>query len=88
MSNNKKVFAIIAFICGIASMPLGCVAVGGIVGIAAIVLGIVSLVKKENGKVFAIIGIVTGVIGSGIGGVMASSLGSSLTRYLGKAGIM
>lgn len=64
--NPGSGFAIAAMIVGILSMTLCCVG-GFLIGIVGIILGIVSMSRKESGRGMAIAGIVTSVIGILIG---------------------
>ncbi len=62
-----KGMAIASLICGILSLLLCCFSyVGLVLGIVAIVLGIISKKKTENGKGMALAGIITGSIGGAI----------------------
>lgn len=63
---NKKGLAIGSLVCGIIAVTI-CCCIGWLPGVIAIILGIVSLVKKRGGKGMAIGGIVTGAIGFIIG---------------------
>jgi len=56
-------FAIFSFIAGIAAFATGFFFLGILLGIAAIVLGIVAIKKKSTGKGLIITGIITGSIG-------------------------
>ncbi len=61
---GSKVFAIISLVCGIlAVLCMCCGWLGIILGVAAVVLGILSINKQENAKGMAIAGIVCGGIG-------------------------
>lgn len=64
--NPGSGFAIAAMIVGILSMTLCCIG-GFLIGIVGIILGIVSMSRKESGRGMAIAGIVTSVIGILIG---------------------
>ena len=56
-----KGLAIASMVCGIASVI--CCYGGTLVGLVAVILGAVSLAKKNGGKGMAIAGIITGVVG-------------------------
>lgn len=59
-----KVFAIISLVCGILSVLCSCCGRWTLmVAVAAVVLGIISLVKHESGKGMAIAGIACGGVG-------------------------
>ncbi len=61
---GSKVFAIISLVCGIlAVLCMCCGWLGIILGVAAVVLGIISINKQEDAKGMAIAGIVCGGIG-------------------------
>ncbi len=60
-----KGFAIASMICGIASIVFCCLSYFGLIlGIAGIVLGIVSKKKTTEGCDMALVGIITGAIGA------------------------
>ena len=62
--NGSKVFAIISLVCGILAVLCMCCGWFGIIlGVAAVVLGILSIKKEEDAKGMAIAGIVCGGIG-------------------------
>lgn len=62
--NNGNIgFAIASMVCGIMSLLCCCTFLGLVLGIAAIVLAIITLKNKYDGKGMAIAGIVTGGIG-------------------------
>lgn len=62
MEEQKKVFAIISFVLSIVGVLANCLGLGLLFGIAAIILGIVSIKKKEALKGLAIAGIVIGAL--------------------------
>lgn len=62
MEEKKKVFAIISFVVAIISIIGNCVGFGLLFGIAAVVLGIVSIKKGEALKGLAIAAIIIGAI--------------------------
>ena len=63
-ANGSKVFAIISLVCGILAILCMCCGWFGIIlGVAAVVLGILSIKKEEDAKGMAIAGIVCGGIG-------------------------
>ena len=66
---NKKGLAVGSLVCGVIAVTL-CCCIGWLPGVIAIILGVVSLVKKRGGKGMAIGGIVTGAIGFGFGLIM------------------
>jgi hypothetical protein len=61
-SNQQKRLAIISLVLGIVGFLTGFLGIGILLGIAAIITGIIALVKKHGGKVMAIIGIVLGSV--------------------------
>lgn len=63
---KSKGLAIAAMVVGILSMTL-CCTVGSVLGLVGLILGIVSLSKKEDGKGMAIAGIITSAIGILVG---------------------
>lgn len=66
---NKKGLAVGSLVCGVIAVTL-CCCIGWLPGVIAIILGVVSLVKKRGGKGMAIGGIVTGAIGFVFGLIM------------------
>lgn len=62
MEEQKKVFAIISFVVSILSILGNCVGFGLLFGIAAVILGIISIKKKEALKGLAIAAIIIGAI--------------------------
>lgn len=91
--NGYKGVAIASLICGIVALlccPLSCASCCGgfniLVAIAAVVLGIIALVKKFTGKGLAIAGIVCGgiaVVGTIIMLIAGASSASAMTDILG-----
>lgn len=84
--SGSKVFAIISLVCGILSIICCCSSWFGVIcGVAAIVLGILSINKEEDAKGMAIAGIVCGGVGTLLGVVMIiiSGIGTlaDLTDY-------
>lgn len=79
-TGGKKGFAIASMICGIVSLVCCCLGWGILaVAIAAIVLGIIAIVKGFDGKTLAIVGLITGGIGlimAIIWGAAGSAIGS------------
>lgn len=62
--SGSKVFGIISLVCGILGLLCSCCGWFGILlGVAAVVLGILSINKQEDAKGMAIAGIVCGGIG-------------------------
>ena len=75
---GSKGFAISSLVCGIVSLLCSCCGWLGItVSVAAVVLGIVSINKKEEGKGMAIAGIICGGIGLLIG-IVSTIMGIAL----------
>ena len=71
---GKKGFAIASMICGIVSLVCCCLGWGILaVAVAAVVLGIIAIVKGFDGKTLAIVGLITG----GIGLIMAIIWGAA-----------
>lgn len=60
MPTPKKtsVLAIISLVLGIVGLLLACFTFGGILGIIGLILGIIALIKKQEGKVLAVIGVI------------------------------
>ncbi len=87
---GSKGLAIASLVCGIISLLCSCCGwLGIIVSVAAVVLGIVSITKKEDGKGMAIAGIICGGVGLLIGivvlimGAAVSSMDpDALTNYV------
>lgn len=77
-AKKKNAIGILALILGIAGLLLSCLFVGIVPAIAAIVLGIIGIVKN-NGKGQSIAGLVCGVIGTIIFVIMMSEVGSADT---------
>lgn len=76
-----KVFSILSLIASILSVVLCCIpGVGLALGLAAVVLGIVGLVRHESLKAMSIIGIIIGAIGLILGVIMllSSVMGSAI----------
>jgi predicted lipid-binding transport protein (Tim44 family) len=61
-NNQQKRLAIISLVLGIVGFLTGFLGIGILLGIAAIIVGIIALVKKHDDKTKAIIGIVLGSI--------------------------
>lgn len=78
--NQKKGLAITALVLGILGLLGSIFVVGGLLSIAAIVVGIIALVKAKKpthgGKGMAITGIVLGVIGVVVAGAILAFFGS------------
>ena len=80
-NNGSSVFAIISLVCGIVSVLCCCCGwLSIILGVGAIVLGIISLNNHEDGRGMAIAGIICGGIGTLmavviiiLGGLMSSA---------------
>lgn len=71
-------FSIASMVCGILSLTCCCASIlGGILAITAVVLGIIALRNKYDGKGMAIAGIITGGIGFLIAGIMLLVAGAS-----------
>ena len=64
---QKRGFAIASLILGILSCTI-CCAIGAVLGVIGLILGIVSLAQKRGGKGLAIGGVVTSGIGIFIAG--------------------
>lgn len=89
VEQETKVLGIISLVCGILSVVCCCGCYFPLVtGIAAVVLGIVSLKKEPSAKSLAIAGIICGAIGGvlGICGIIFSAVinasGDSITNSL------
>lgn len=64
MENSGKGFAIASLVCGIISLVCCCFGFTFIVGVAGVILGIVGMVKAQQGnKTMAIIGFVLSILG-------------------------
>ena len=77
-----KVFPILSLIFSVLSLVLCCIpGVGLALGILAVILGIVGLVRKDDLKAMSIIGIVIGVVGMALGGfaLFSAVVGKSIT---------
>ena len=76
---GSKALAIASLVCGIVSLLCSCCGwLGIIVSVAAVVLGIISINKHEDGKGMAIAGIVCGGVGLIIG-IVVVIMGSALS---------
>lgn len=62
--------AVASMVCGIVGLVLICVVIGIVPSIVGIVLAADVLKHSKPGKNMAIAGLVTGIIGAGIGGIM------------------
>ena len=60
-TSSPSGLAIASFVVGLISVLISC-CFGGVLGFVSLILGIVSLVRKENGKGFSIAGIILSVI--------------------------
>lgn len=81
-SQKGSALSICSMVCGILSIALCCIScIGVILGILAIVFGVIALLTGAGGRGMAITGIVTGIIGSGLIIVMMAG-GFSITEYL------
>lgn len=75
--------AVASLVCGILSMVFCCVSfLGLILGVLAVVFGVIVLVSGSNGKGMAIAGILTGSIGFVIIMVAGASIASMLESYM------
>lgn len=83
ISNGNSGFAIASMVCGIISIICCCFTWFSLVlGIAAVVLGIIALSNKYDGKGMAIAGIVTGGIGIFIWLIVLLAAGSDIFMSL------
>jgi len=78
--NQPKGLAIASLVLGILGFLTGWLVIGVLLGLIAVVLGIVSLVKHREGKGLAIAGIITGSIAVIFGGIFSLI---TLTAYVG-----
>jgi hypothetical protein len=67
-TGSTSPLAIASMIAGIASIPLSCICIGGLAGIAAIIMGIMAMGKMKQdsnirGRGMALAGIITGSVG-------------------------
>lgn len=67
---SSKGMAIAALVIGIIAFCTGFIGIGILLGVVAIILGAISLVKHQPGKAMAISGIVLGVIAILVGGLL------------------
>lgn len=75
---GKNGFSIASMVCGILSLTCCCASIFGLIlAVAAVVLGIIALRNKYDGKGMAIAGIITGGIGFLISGIMLLFVGAS-----------
>ncbi len=75
---GKIGFSIASMVCGILSLTCCCASILGLIlSVAAVVLGIIALRNKYDGKGMAIAGIITGGIGFLISGIMLLVVGTS-----------
>lgn len=77
---QSKGLAIASLVLGILGFLTGFIGIGVLLGLIAVILGTISLVKHGGGKGFAIAGIITGGIAFLFGGVL---LAITLTAYSG-----
>lgn len=84
--SNKIGFAIASLVLGLLSILSCCILIGAVFGIPGLIVGIIPLVKKYDGKGMAIAGVITSVIGiiiCVITSIVAYREFSEFTKYSG-----
>jgi hypothetical protein len=80
--NSGKGMAIAALVLGILGLALFCVCGSFVLGTIGIILGIVVLVSKRNGRGMAIAGIITGLLGIILSVVMLVSFKDDIDNFM------